>query len=350
MKMEANVHPIARWSLVGALALAVLMVIYYLTDPQHNGQVAFGIAVIGLTVAAFIYTIYARINTVQRTGSMALLMVIVIAILLPFFFLGQTKASNDAVKMTYENQLSYAAGKYATYCSQCHGLLGQGLAGPKLNGNTDLEKVNVQAIISAGIPDNANPATYLMPAWSDQNGGPFNVDDINALTAFVQSWDPVLRTKNGVPSNLNGFDLVFAQLDAAGKLEYNKQKLAAQNTDQPVDLTAMKSVIVPIMNDPSNTGGIGWNFLYPVPNATPSRKIKVKSGATVAWDNMSSIVHSVFSYQSTQSNHTGLIAFDIVQPGTTTKTVTMPTVTQETVITYYCSFHPAMLAQIIVEP
>ncbi len=349
--MGSNVHPVARWSLIAALGIAVLMVVYYIATQGsgNSGQIAFGMAVVALATAAFIYLFYSRMNTVQRTGNMALFFVVLVALLLPFFFLSASKTNADAAKVQYDKQLSYAAGKYVTYCSTCHGLLGQGLSGPKLQGNKALEKLNIAAIITGGIPDNADPSQYLMPAWSDQNGGPFNADDIAAMTAFVESWDPVLQVKNNVPTTTNGFDLIFAQLDPATQKTYLAQKAAANGpADAPIDLTALKTVTIPIVKDPNSTNGVSWNFLYPVPNGAPTRVIKVKSGTVVQWQNESGLAHSVYS--GTPGSNTNYFAIPIVNDGTTTVAVTMPTVTKETVVSYYCSFHPAMVAEILVEP
>lgn len=348
--MDNTVNPVGRWTIIGALAVTALMIVYYLFT--GNGTVAFGMSVVALAIAAFLYLFYARINTVQRTGYMSLLFVILIALLLPFFFLNEARSNAAAGAAQYNNQLNFAASKYITYCSTCHGLLGQGISGAQLQGNKALEKLNVAAIITAGIPNNTDPSQYLMPAWGDQNGGPFNADDIAAMTAFVQSWDPVLQAKNNTPTNVNGFDLIFSQLTPTQQADYMQQKatqaqIAAGNLpDTPADLTALKQVTVPIAADPNATNGASWNFLYTDAKITqPTRVITVKVGTQVRWDNKSGVAHSVFS--GTPGNNTGTWAFQLVNNGTMTDYVTLTTPGK---YNYYCSFHTAMVAQIIVTP
>lgn len=350
--MDNTVNPVGRWAIIGALLITALMIAYYLFS--GNGTVAFGMSVIALALAAFVYLFYARLNSVQRSGYMALLFVILIALLLPFLFLNSAQSNAQAAKAQYDSQLSYAAGKYITYCSQCHGLLGQGLTGAQLVNNKDLEKINVQAVITTGIVDSSSPATYLMPAWGDQYGGPFNADDIAAMTNFVQSWDPVLTVKNNVPDpNLNGFSLIFAQLTTpTQQADYLTQQAQAAQVaaghlpDPPADLTALKQVTVPIVADPNLTHGASWNFLYTSATVTtPTRVITVKAGTQVRWMNTSGLAHSIYS--GTPGNNTNVFSFALVSNGTTTSYVTLNT---PGTYNYYCSFHPAMIAQIVVVP
>lgn len=348
--MRNAANSVGRWAVIGALGISALMIIYYLAG--GNGQVAFGMAVISLVIATFLYLFYARMNTVQRTGDMALLLVILIALLLPFFFLASSRTNAEAAQAQYVNQLKYAAGKYATYCASCHGLLGQGISGPALQGNKDLEKININAVITAGIYNQSDPSQYVMPAWSENYGGPFNDDDINALTAFVQSWDPVLNAKNNTPTNDNGFNFVESTLTADQQPTYAAQATSIAvslangggPTDTPADLTAMTAVTIPIVADPANTNGASWNFLYPLPNGTSTRVVKIKVGTTVTWNNKSGQAHSIISGKP--GLNTGLFDIPLISDGTQ-QTFTF---TQAGTVNYYCGFHPAMIAQIQVEP
>jgi len=346
---------IGGFALAAAAVLSALMLIYFQVI-HGDGQVAFGISAVGWATAAFVFLVYSRMNTVQRTGTMALIFVLVVAFMLPFFFLAQAKVSADRTNAQYDKQLKYAAGLYATYCASCHGLIGQGLGAPQLNNGIPNHSTNgvvlnwtpqdIQRVIAAGIVNNANPTQYLMPQWSQAYGGSLNDDDINALTALIMSSNDKTRNKAGAPTSANGFDYVFGLLTADQKKTYNLQ-LAALNgpKDKPIDLTALKSVTVPIVDTPSDPSS-AYKFLYTDPaSKVSSTVIQIKVGTTVTWDNVSSAIHSVSS-GAPNANTTDFKTADAVAVGSTysvkfDKAGTFP---------YYCIYHPTMLAQIIVVP
>jgi len=72
-------------------------------------------------------------------------------------------------------------------CASCHGLQGQGVDAPALNskefyeGTTDEQ---IHHLIAAGIPGTE------MPTWWNEMGGPLTDDQIQALVAFIRSWEP----------------------------------------------------------------------------------------------------------------------------------------------------------------
>ncbi len=350
--MDTSANPVGRWSIIVALAITILMVVYF-AGFNGDGKVAFGMAIISWTVAAFIYLLYARINSVQRAGFMSLVFVLFIAFLLPLYFLAQPHLNAETATQQYQSKLQYAAGKFATYCSQCHGLLGQGINGPALNAKYGagkaleaLTSTDLTRIITAGIPDPTNPAQYLMPDWGQDYGGPLNGDDINDLVMLIQSSDSVLQAKNGVPTSTNGFDLVLSTLTPDQVVLYNQQLAnIAKPPGTATDLTALTAVTVPIINTPQASNAL-WNFDY-TDQATGaiSRVIKVKVGTKITWVNNSSVAHSIHS-GSPISGDTNVFLDPIINPGATFEW----TATAAGDYQYYCSFHPAMTAEIIVVP
>ncbi len=357
MRSRNNIGVIA---LGVALVLSVLMFVYF-QFAGGDGQIAFGISAVGWSTAAFIFLVYSRMNTVQRTGTMALIFVLVVAFLLPFFFLAQAKVSADRTTAQYTNQLKYAAGLYATYCASCHGLLGQGIGGQQLNNGIPNHETNavilnwtpqdVQRIIAAGIVNNAIPNTYLMPQWSQAYGGSLNDDDINALTALIMSSNEKTRSKAGAPTSVNGFDYVFGVLTADQQKTYNLQKAALNGPkDPPIDLTALKTVTIPIIDTPTDPVA-AYKFLYSDPQSNDptikagSTVIKVKVGTTVTWNNISSAIHSV-SPGAPSADTTDFKGATAVAAGGTYST----TFDKAGTFPYYCIYHPAMRAQIIVVP
>jgi cbb3-type cytochrome c oxidase subunit III len=74
---------------------------------------------------------------------------------------------------------------YAQNCSRCHGTDGQGTRrAPALNVQSFFDKVTTDQamaqIVSSGVPGTA------MPAWGDR----LNVSEIEAIVAYVRSWEP----------------------------------------------------------------------------------------------------------------------------------------------------------------
>jgi len=353
--MRSSSNRIGGFALLAATLISALMLVYFQAF-QGDGQVAFGISAVAWCTAAFVFLVYSRMNTVQRTGTMSLIFVLAVAFMLPFFFLAQAKVSADRTNEQYDKQLRYAAGLFGTYCSSCHGLLGQGLGAPQLNSGLPGRTPNtiilnwtpqdIQRIISGGIVDNTKTNTYLMPQWSQTYGGALNDDDINALVALIESSNDKTRGKVGAPTSTNGFDYVFALLTPDQQKTYNIQ-LAALNApkDQPIDLTALKAVTIPIVDTPGDPSA-SYKFLYTDPTSKiSSTVIKIKAGTTITWDNKSSAIHSVSS-GAPNADTTDFKSNTSVPVGssysvTFTKAGTFP---------YYCIYHTSMLAQIIVVP
>lgn len=83
-----------------------------------------------------------------------------------------------------EDQLQLGAQLFAEYCAACHGPDGQGRVGATLAKDWPSVRpdLTVKNIIISGIPGSA------MPAWSNTNGGPLDSAQIEALTAYILSW------------------------------------------------------------------------------------------------------------------------------------------------------------------
>src|SRR5437667_9893373 len=182
-------------------------------------QAAIGIVVALITVGALLYVFYSRTNAVQKTGYGALIMLAVVSLMIPVFWITESNAQAMAKLRQHTTDVSRGAQLFAQYCFQCHGINGQGLIGPKLNGNpavNNLTDDDLLRIISGGIATASNPAQLLMPAWLEDYGGPLTQIDIQYLFALVRSADPDYLTKNGYPTcpGSNGFNQVpgFLQL------------------------------------------------------------------------------------------------------------------------------------------
>src|SRR5947209_6865285 len=249
-------------------------------------QAVIGILVLLVVVGALLYVFYSRTNAVEKTGYGALMMLAVISLMIPVFWILET--NNEAVAKSVQHLSSVQRGVqlYAQYCYQCHGTKGQGRSGPKLNGNAAVNSLSdndLLRIISAGIYDPANPANPLMPAWSDRYGGPLTDNDIQYLFDLVRSADPAYQQKNGYTgdSAKNGFDQVRSYLQINNPTAY-QTAVAQEGAGQfgtPVDMTTKKAVTIDIAQPPPNASCS--------PACYSPINVKVKVGTVITWVNKS---------------------------------------------------------------
>ena len=106
--------------------------------------------------------------------------------------LGMAFASEDArmEKATAAQQkASILRGRqlYVDNCTSCHGTRGEGNVGPALNNATLLKKASDEVLFAAIVA--GRPST-VMPAWGQDNGGPFTNEEIHDIVAFVRAWEP----------------------------------------------------------------------------------------------------------------------------------------------------------------
>src|SRR5258708_16232354 len=154
-------------------------------------QAAVGIIVLLVTVGALLYIFYSRTNAVEKTGYGALIMLSIISLMIPGFWIVESNNNASAQLLQHNLAVQRGAALFSQYCYQCHGLNGQGLGGPKLNGSTTvngLSHSDTIRIISARVLASVDPTTLAklqMPAWLDQYGGPFNQAHVQYLVAIL---------------------------------------------------------------------------------------------------------------------------------------------------------------------
>jgi plastocyanin/mono/diheme cytochrome c family protein len=352
--MEISRRSAGLWGLAVLTATVVVMVALAVLGAVSWGVAAGLIAGVLLTLA-LLYIFFGRLNNVQKTGYASLLGVVLIALFIPLFWLGQNSSQANFQSSTYEQTLHRGAALFGTYCIQCHGSLGQGYSAPPLNiapskdpnspNVNNLTDDDITRIISAGVPANANNLSnqgLAMPAWSDLYGGPLTSDDISYLVALIRSSDPTYLQTNHINDMTNGFNYVYGELTTQAAIDlYNKYKGKPNNYGEQVDMTNTTHVEMQIINTSKNTSG--WDFQY--------TNIKVKAGTTVTWTNVSSAPHTVTSGQGSpdgkfdsRGNNNSLLlpnnagnssvySFTFKTPGT---------------YYYYCTLHPSMIGEIVV--
>lgn len=322
-------------------------------------QATIGIVVLLVVVGALLYIFYSRTNAVEKTGYGALMMLALVSLLIPVFWIMET--NNEAVAKATQHTTSVQRGEalYAQYCYQCHGTQGQGRSGPKLNGNTAVNSLtdnDLLRIISGGIYDPANPANPLMPAWSERYGGPLTDNDIQYLFDLIRSSDPAYLSKNGYTGSdaFNGFDQLKNYFLANNPSAY-QTAVAQEGAGQfgkPVDMTTKKAVTINMIQPPA--GATCSPACYEITN------VKVKVGTVITWVNKSQQNHTVTAIVGTDPSKetpapkifdSGL-GTPIASGASYSYTVTTAAYNfnpNHTVV-YYCQYHPGMIAELTIVP
>jgi mono/diheme cytochrome c family protein len=96
---------------------------------------------------------------------------------------------------------------YNENCGSCHGEDGLGGVGPALNSRELLESTADEVFF--GLTRLGIPGT-LMPAWSQDFGGPFTDEQISQITAYIRSWEadaPVISPVALEPDPVRGAEI-----------------------------------------------------------------------------------------------------------------------------------------------
>ncbi len=342
--MDGNRNP-GLIAVTAGVGFAVLFALLGVTSVL-DGKIAFGLAVVSLAVAAMVYVFYSRGNAVTKTGYASLIMLIAIGLMIPFMLVAQTQTQANAQASQYDLTLQRGAAIFGQYCASCHGYQGQGLNGPKLNNNPDVNKLTYQdltRIISGGIANPTNPGVLLMPAWLNTYGGSLTPDDINYLVAFIRSSDTAYTSSKGLPST-NGFNYVYATLiNATQRADFEAQKKGGSKPPASsfVDKTADTAVTIEAVTSTTNSSGYDWQIL-----GGTSPNIIIKVGTTVTWVNNTpgGVPHNVVSGSGGVPNNKFPTSPIFSQGGTYTYTFTTAGE-----YPYYCGVHPAMVGWITVQ-
>ncbi len=84
-----------------------------------------------------------------------------------------------------EEQIEIGRALYGENCAVCHGADGQGRVGAQLAKDWPSLRPDrtIAAVIANGIPGSA------MPAWSQARGGPLSEEQIEAIVAYILTWE-----------------------------------------------------------------------------------------------------------------------------------------------------------------
>lgn len=321
------------------------------------GQAVIGLIVLVIVIAALLYIFYSRTNAVEKTGYGALIMLAIVSLMIPIFWIIESNTEASYAAGQQISNVQRGAALYAQYCYQCHGTKGQGRAGPKLDNNPDVNKLtdtDLLRIISGGIYDSNNITTAIMPAWSQDYGGPLTNTDIQNLFLLIRSSDPAYISKQGFSGQAaeNGFTQVPGLIQAANPQTY--ETAVAQETQGqfgvPVDMTSKKAVTIDIILPPAGAVCAPACFQYP--------NLKVKVGTVITWVNKSNTPHTVTAIVGSNiATHTPAPQiFDsgiskLIDPGasfTYTVTAAAHTFNPDHTVVYFCQIHPVMTAELTI--
>lgn len=88
-----------------------------------------------------------------------------------------------------DRAVAIAAGKelFQANCASCHGEQGQGVDAPALNNLALLRNTSDETLFD--LTTNGVPGSE-MPAWGQARGGPFTIEEIRQIVAYLRSWEP----------------------------------------------------------------------------------------------------------------------------------------------------------------
>ena len=334
------------------------------------GQISYyviGIIVALVVVGGLLYIFYARSNAVEKTGSSALIMLAVVSLMIPVFWI--VEGNNQAQAKTQQHDIAVQRGMalYSQYCIvDCYTIVNNKIVSPTYNGYTisDLNGMsdnNLMRIIDGGVYNPAKPQpTNPNAVVSGQDfGGPLSTTDVQYLFAFLRSADPSYLSKNGYDPNANAFNqlpnflqnglVVSSQETLTGNPGAYATAVALGNEGQfgsPVDMTSKTAVTITILDN-----GTGMYKYSPI-------NVKVKVGTVITWVNKSSQGHTVTAITGNGSS-IGTISpqiFDsgkskLIQPGqsyTYKVTAAAYKFNSNHTVVYYCQIHPMMLAELTI--
>jgi plastocyanin len=330
------------------------------------GQVAVGIILLLVVVGGLLFIFYSRTNAVEKTGYGSLIMLALVSLMIPVFWISEGNNQATANVQQWDTAVQSGMQIYAQYCTDdCYAIVNSKVSNPTYNGYTvgemnAMSDNDLTRMISAGIynPKAAHqPTSSNSVQTSDQYGGALDSNQVQYLFSFLRSADPQYLRKNGYP-NMNGFDQLPEYLQNNSPAQY--QVAVNYGKENPtfgalVDLTKQKTVTIDIVKAAS---GLPFNCTsqvacYSQPN------IKVKVGTVITWVNKDSVAHTVTAIKGKDTanpqNNIASQIFDSGQAGiqsgksfTYTVTNAAYSLNSDHTVIYYCRFHPDMLGQLTI--
>ena len=326
------------------------------------GQVVVGVILLLLVVGGLLYIFYSRSNAVEKTGYGALIMLAMVSLMIPVFWIVEGGQEASAQTSQYALGVQRGLALYAQYCTNnCYQITKAGkVLNPTYNGYTiaqlnAMADAQVQRIIVGGIYAPGVTAPSASQLIDDTAyGGPLSSMDEQYLFDFLRSADPAYLTSNGYP-NHNGFDDLVSYLQNNDTAAYNAALAAGNPTDfgTPVNMTNQKTLTIDIASTAAGQTCSPSCFQY--------KNVEVKVGTTITWINKSNLPHTVTAAQGESASvltpatgsfdSSGGTATKLLQPGQSyTYTITAADYNLNTnhEIMYFCKIHSMMVAALTI--
>jgi plastocyanin len=339
-------------------------------------QAAVGLIVLLVVVGGLLYLYYSRTNAVEKNGYGALMMLSVVSLMIPVFWIMESNRQASQTVLQFNDSIRRGMVDYANTCSyNCYGIVldkdgTPHIDKPRYNGYSfeDLNNMldpDVIRIISAGeFPSAFKPGTPDMPSEnaiprSDQYGGALLSNDVTDILNFIRSDNPKFLKKNGYPHNQ--LEDLATYLQGSAPAQYDKAVTFAKNGQfgSPIDKSNQKNITIDIV-DPGQeeTSCPSSDGCFANPN------LIVKVGTIITWVNKSKLQHTVTAtdgqslaapkatpqiFDSSTQYPSGLIPTGGPFSYTVAKDAyNFNNSTHEVV--YFCAIHPTMLAKLTIVP
>lgn len=326
------------------------------------GQAAVGLILVLIVIGGLLYIFYSRTNAIEKTGYGSLIMLAVVSLMIPLFWI--MEGGNETTAQAQQHTLAIQRGLalYAQYCTDnCFGIQGGKVVNAKFNGYTvdalnQMSDDDLTRIISAGVynPAAPPPANPNAIPRSDRYGGALLSNDVDYLFQFIRSASPQYLKSKGFDPNENGFNQLPDYLQANNPALY-QAAVSLGSADQfgkVVDMTKQKAITINIVQPPA--GAQCTPSCFEVLNA------QVKVGTVITWINKTELPHTVTALQG-KNTAAPKPASDVFDSGMTnfiqtngkfTYTVTQAAynANPDHVLIYYCQIHPGMLAELTIVP
>lgn len=313
-----------------------------------------GVIIVLIVVGGLLYIFYSRSNAVEKNGFGALIMLALVSLMIPVFWI--MEANNQTTAQANQQTIAVDRGLalYAQYCIQdCYKIQSGKVVDATYNGYTisalnQMKDVDLTRIIYGGIYNPAAPPpanVNLVPKSQDYNG-PLDSSDVSYLFAFIRSAN--------ASGSANGFNQLASYLQTNNPSAYATAAAPppppSNAFGNPVDMTKDKAITIDIVH--AKAGEKCQPACFSPVN------VKVTVGTVITWVNQDSVAHTVTAMSGTNISSPSANAqiFDSgITPGIKTGqsfkwTVTMAAYNYLTnhVLYYYCQYHLPMVAELTI--